>query len=71
MGTLHRDTVDFSGQHVGGRIEAPQIGGAAGGHAAVRALSAAQAEFQQGVVGRDQPHPGGFGGDEGLEINKV
>ena len=71
MGAAHRDAEDFPGEHVGGGRTAADVGRAARGERAVRSLGAAKAELDDRFALGGLANPGGFGGDESLEIEDV
>ena len=70
MGAGHGDVEHEARLHVGGGGAAANHRSAAGPHAAGSALGTAQAELGHGGLG-GQAHPGGLGGDEGLEVHAV
>ncbi len=71
VGAADGDAVDFSGEDIRGAAAAADPCGATGGKAAIGALGAAVAELEDRRAGGGMADAGGFGGDEGLEIDDV
>jgi len=71
VGSFDRDAIFHPGEDVGSGDAPSEVGGAARAHSSVGSLGAPESEFENGVAVSGVTKVGGFGGDEGLEVDDV